>query len=76
VCPGNTITEFHINNMAARGLSVEDIRAAMTDYGALGRAAEPAEIANAVFFLASEEASFVTGHSLVVDGGFSISGGG
>lgn len=75
VCPGNTITDFHINNMASKGLSVEDIREAMSGYGALGRAAEPVEIANAVHFLGSDQASFVTGHTLVVDGGFSISGG-
>ena len=31
---------------------------------------EPEEFANAAVFLASDEASFVTGHSLVVDGGY------
>jgi NAD(P)-dependent dehydrogenase (short-subunit alcohol dehydrogenase family) len=43
-------------------------------YGLLGRIAEPDEIANAIHFLASEQASFVTGHALVVDGGFSVTG--
>lgn len=38
----------------------------------LGRLAEPEEIADAILFLASEEASYVTGHGLVVDGGFSV----
>ena len=35
----------------------------------LGRFAQPVEIANAVMFLASDEASFVTGTELIVDGG-------
>ncbi len=74
VCPGNTITDFHINRMAEQGISVEQIRALTSGYGLFGRAAEPDEIANAIYFLASEEASFVTGHNLVVDGGFSITG--
>jgi NAD(P)-dependent dehydrogenase (short-subunit alcohol dehydrogenase family) len=38
----------------------------------LGRLAQPSEIANAVVWLASPLASFVTGTNLVVDGGFSI----
>lgn len=69
VCPGNTLTEPHVAAAAARGLSAADIRAAMADYGALGRAAYPAEIAAAIAFLAGPDASFVTGHALVVDGG-------
>jgi NAD(P)-dependent dehydrogenase (short-subunit alcohol dehydrogenase family) len=36
----------------------------------LGRFGRPEEIASAAAFLASEDASFVTGHALVVDGGF------
>ena len=74
VCPGNTITDFHIKRMAKQGVSVDQIREMTRGYGLLGRAAEPAEIANAIHFLASDEASFVTGQTLVVDGGFSVTG--
>jgi NAD(P)-dependent dehydrogenase (short-subunit alcohol dehydrogenase family) len=35
----------------------------------MGRLAEPAEVANAVMWLCSEQASFVTGHQLAIDGG-------
>jgi A-factor type gamma-butyrolactone 1'-reductase (1S-forming) len=38
----------------------------------LGRPAEPSEVAEAAVWLASSKASFVHGHTLVVDGGFSI----
>jgi len=75
VCPGNTITDFHINKMAQKGISLEELRDMTKGYALLQRAAEPAEIANAIYFLASEEASFITGQALCVDGGFSVTGG-
>ena len=39
---------------------------------AIGRIAEPEEVAEVVVFLASDEASFMTGAAVVVDGGMSI----
>ena len=40
------------------------------DQTPLGRAGQPDEVADAALFLASDESSFVTGHNLVMDGGF------
>jgi meso-butanediol dehydrogenase/(S,S)-butanediol dehydrogenase/diacetyl reductase len=75
VCPGNTITDFHINRLAEQGIDEARIREMTRGYGLLGRAADPEEIAGAVWFLASDDASFVTGHTLIADGGFSVTGG-
>lgn len=43
-----------------------------TDRAALGRVASPAEVAGAAVFLASDEASFITGQTLAVDGGYTV----
>jgi len=72
ICPGNTLTDYHVNRMAEQGIGIDELRRMTRGYGLLDRAAEPPEIANAIYFLASEDASFITGHSLVADGGYSI----
>jgi len=72
VCPSKTITAFHLNNARAKGVSPEQFRESFKDYGLLGRAGEPEEVASAVYFMAGRDASFITGQYLMVDGGFSI----
>lgn len=62
ISPGFTLTE------ASYGL-MEDAASYGVDRGALKRASEPEDIVGAAIFLASPESSFVTGQTLVVDGG-------
>jgi 3-oxoacyl-[acyl-carrier protein] reductase len=50
----------------------EEATKTMVDQTPLGRVAEPAEIAGAVRFLASDDASFITGDVLLVDGGLGM----
>jgi NAD(P)-dependent dehydrogenase (short-subunit alcohol dehydrogenase family) len=68
VLPGHTETEMLAS-------LPEDVRTAMLAGTPLRRFAQPQEIADAILFLSSPEASFVTGQTLVVDGGFSLKGG-
>ena len=49
-----------------------EMRAAMTAMHPIGRIGTPQEIADAVIWLSSKKSSFVTGHSLLLDGGFTL----
>ncbi|MDQ2729428.1 MAG: SDR family oxidoreductase [Actinomycetota bacterium] len=70
-------------NAVAPGLVKTDMAAALVEtYGAqladrlpLRRLGEPADVANAVVFLSSDAASWITGQTLVVDGGSMVAGG-
>jgi NAD(P)-dependent dehydrogenase (short-subunit alcohol dehydrogenase family) len=67
ICPGFIKTPM-LEGVFAEGM--EDLLERITEAHQLGRLGRPEEIASAALFLASDDASFVTGHSLVVDGGF------
>tara|TARA_A100001234_G_scaffold81975_1_gene72293 strand:+ start:2087 stop:2866 length:780 start_codon:yes stop_codon:yes gene_type:complete len=65
----NRLKELAENKATQNSYSVSDIMEEWASSTALKRLAEPIEIANAVLFLASKEASYITGHNLSVDGG-------
>lgn len=72
VCPGSTLTDFHLNKARAAGKDVEKLKTERDATSLVGRWATPQEIAWPILWLASDEASFVTGATLMVDGGLSI----
>lgn len=72
VCPGSTLTDFHINKAKAAGKDLEKLKRERDDTSLLARWAAPEEIAYPILWLASDEASFVTGATLMADGGLSV----
>ncbi len=64
VCPGFTMTELTKKNNTP-----EQIRQISEDIP-MGRMAEPEEIAEVIYFLASERNTYLTGQKILVDGGF------
>ena len=68
ICPGAVDTPMLRSIADSDGMDL--YREKLREEHLLGRFARPSEIAAAAAFLASDDASFITGHALVVDGGF------
>ncbi|MGD9682102.1 MAG: SDR family oxidoreductase [Candidatus Obscuribacterales bacterium] len=66
ICPGPIKTPMVENVVKA----APQLEAAILALEPVGRLGEPEEVASAVLFLSSEDASFMTGHAMVVDGGW------
>jgi NAD(P)-dependent dehydrogenase (short-subunit alcohol dehydrogenase family) len=69
ICPTDIMTPMLADEFRATGLSDEAALAALGEAIPLGRVGTPEEVARAVLFLASDQASFMTGVGLPVDGG-------
>jgi NAD(P)-dependent dehydrogenase (short-subunit alcohol dehydrogenase family) len=64
VCPG------HLEKPTTQAVAKPSRNEELLPEYPLGRLARPEDVANAIVFLASDEAAFITGSTLVVDGGF------
>jgi 2-dehydro-3-deoxy-L-fuconate 4-dehydrogenase len=76
VCPG-TVESPSLGGRISEvskdsGKSIEAVRQAFIDRQPMGRLGTPQEVAALVLFLASDEASYITGHAHLVDGGMAL----
>ena len=73
VCPGSILSDRMLSNVTSRakelGISVEEALGRRAAETALGRIGQPKELASLVAFLASGKASYITGTTILVDGG-------
>jgi len=73
VCPGSILTERMVSNVTARakelGIPLEEALAQRAAETAVGRIGDPREMAYLVAFLASGKAAYITGTTILVDGG-------
>jgi NAD(P)-dependent dehydrogenase (short-subunit alcohol dehydrogenase family) len=70
VCPGTILTRASRDHMERVGMSLDEFIAAEAPKHLLNRVGTPREVAHAILFLASDDASFITGTHLMVDGGY------
>ncbi len=69
VCPGTIVTRATFNHIAREGITLEQFDAIEGAKTILGRLGKPREVAHAILFLASDEASYITAACILVDGG-------
>ena len=69
ICPGAIVTPLAVGRPSPTDKQVAGLRKGAAHLHPLGRVGEPEEIAKAALWLASDDASFVTGQALAVDGG-------
>ena len=73
VCPGSLLSERMLSNVTSRakelGISVDEALAQRAAETAVGRVGDPKEMAYLVAFLASSRSSYITGTTMLVDGG-------
>jgi len=72
VSPGTIITSASQKHADKLGITLEEFKKIESDKTVLNKVGSPEDVANAVLFLASEEASFITGANLMIDGGYTI----
>jgi NAD(P)-dependent dehydrogenase (short-subunit alcohol dehydrogenase family) len=70
VCPGTILTRASEEHMARVGMTKDEFIATEAPKHLLNRVGDPREVAYPILFLASDEASFITGTHLMVDGGY------
>lgn len=70
ICPGSIKTEASLRHMRSLGQTEEEFFGAQANLNMMKRIGHTREAAYPVLFLASREASFITGASLLVDGGY------
>ena len=75
ISPGNTVTAMTSAAITGDHTAVEATAARIASMSLLGIAGFPEDIANAALYLASDEARYVSGHTLVVDAGQTTNGG-